>query len=331
MPKGKTQEIAMKKEYLILIALIAGLSAYLGLKKDDQVHYELPVLAALDTKELDRVDITQNKETLTLSKSDKGWTVTEESFPVDQAAIDSVLDTIKDLKLSALVSEAGDKIRYELDTARAIQVTAWAGETEKRVFVIGKTAPSFNHTFVMLNDGNKIYQADKSFRNDFSKTVDEFRDKLVLSFETETIKKLTLEKAGITRNLVLKIPEPLKEGKKGDDTAKEPSGTWQFEDGTSADKTAAQDLLSSLSHLECQGYLKKTETKALEKEKALYRITLENGVDISLFEQTDGETMAGQATSTPYAFTIDSYKAKDIVSYVDKLLGLDRKEEATSE
>ncbi len=323
----------MKKEYLILIALIVGLSAYLGLKKDDQVHYELPVLAALDTKELDRVDITQNKETFTLLKSDKGWTVTEESFPVDQAAIDSVLDTIKDLKLSALVSEAGDKIRYELDTARAIQVTAWAGETEKRVFVIGKTAPSFNHTFVMLNDGNNIYQADKSFRNNFDKTIDEFRDKLVLSFETETVKKITLEKSGIVRTLVLSTPAPPKEGEADAEKTKEPSGTWQFEDGTTADETAAQDLLSSLSHLECQGYLKTPETKDLEKEKTLYKISLENGANLSLslFEQADGETMAGQSSSTPYAFTIDSYKAKDIVSYVDKLLGLDQKEEATSE
>ncbi len=320
----------MKKEYLILIALIVGLSAYLAFKKDDQVHYELPVLAAVDSKTIDRVDITHDKEALTLSKGDKGWTVTEGKYPVDQTAMDSILSAVKDLKLSALVSEAGDKIRYELDTEHAIQVKAYAGETEKRTFVIGKTAPSFNHTFVMLKDGNKIYQADKSFRNDFAKNVDDLRDKLVLNFETETIKKISLEKAGVTRTLVFNTPEPPKEDENQTDKTPEAAGTWQFEDGMAADKTAAEDLLSSLSHLECQGYLKAAEAKALENEKALCKISLENGtvLSLNLFEQTTGETMAGQSSLTPYAFTLDSYKAKDIVSYVDKLLGLEKKEAA---
>jgi hypothetical protein len=314
----------MKKEYLILIVLIVGLSAYLALKKDDQVHYELPALAAVDTKTIDRIDITHGKEALTLSKGDKGWTVTEELYPVDQAAVDSILSAVKDLKLSALVSEAGDKIRYELDTEHAIRVNAFAGEAEKRSFIIGKTAPSFNHTFVMLAADDKIYQADKSFRNDFAKNVDDFRDKLVLSFETETIKKITLEKAGIARTLVFN--EPAKEDEA--DKPAETKGFWQFEDETPADKTAAEDLLSSLSHLECQGYLKADEAKALEKETAQCKISLENGsvLSLNLFDRTTGEAMTGLSSVTPYAFTMDSYKAKDIVSYVDKLLGLEEKE-----
>ncbi|MCG8633868.1 MAG: DUF4340 domain-containing protein [Desulfobacterales bacterium] len=316
----------MKKEYLILIVIIAGLSAYLTLKKDDRVHYELPVMTALDTKAIDRVDITRGDTALTLSKGDKGWTVTEEKYPVDQTAMENILSAVKELKLSALVSEAGDKIRYELDAERAIRVNAWAGNTEKRSFIIGKTAPSFNHTFIMLKDDGKIYQADNSFRNDFAKNVDDIRDKLVLSFETETIKKITLEKDGVTRTLVLNAPAPSGEDKT--ENPGEAKGAWLYDDGAPADKTAAEDLLSSLSHLECQSYLKPAEAKAIEKETAQCKISLENGstLSLNLFEKAKGESVAGLSSSTPYAFALDSYKAKDIVSYADKLLGLEKKD-----
>jgi len=161
--------------------------------------------------------------------------------------------------------------------------------------------------------------------------VDEFRDKLVLSFKTETVKKITMEKAGISRALIFDIPEPSKADETKTDTPPETAGTWQFEDGTAADKTAVQDLLSSLYHLEAAGYAKAPEAKTLEKEKVHCKISLDNGegLSLSLFEQPDKESLAGLSTSTPYAFTLDSYKAKDIISYVDKLLGLELEKTAS--
>ena len=44
-------------------------------------------------------------------------------------------------------------------------------------FTIGKQAPSFNHTFVMTGSDKNIYHAKGSFRADFNKTVDEFKEK----------------------------------------------------------------------------------------------------------------------------------------------------------
>ncbi len=54
----------MKKEYIILIVLIIGLSAYLYLKKDNQVHYELPTLPQVDTDRVNHMEIV---------KADRKW------------------------------------------------------------------------------------------------------------------------------------------------------------------------------------------------------------------------------------------------------------------
>lgn len=325
----------MKKEYLILIVLIAGLSAYLLTQQDDRVHYELPVPATIAAKEISRVEISGNGTPLTLTREDKHWTVTENiegrdaRYPADPAAMDRVTDALREVRLSALVSEAGDLVRYDLDPENGLRVQAFAGDKLLRSLVIGKAAPSYNHTYVMLGDGNEVFQADGSFRNDFDKTVDAFRDKAILSFETEKLNRITLTKDGVTRTLALKSKE--ENGEADPEKSEDAETTWRFDDGSQADNTAARDLIASLSRLECQSFLPDGKAADLEKSSPVCRIRLENDVNLGLrlYEQENGEAgLAGISTATPYAFTLASYKTEDILSYVDKLLGIAPKEDA---
>jgi hypothetical protein len=109
--------------------------------------------------------------------------------------------------------------------------------------------------------------------------------------------------------------------------------TWQANNGSPADKTAASDLLSSLSHLECQEYLNKDSAVELKKDTPFCKIILENDtvLSLNLYKRDGQDTLGGISSSTPYSFTLDSYKTKDILSYVDKLLGLEKTEENTSD
>lgn len=322
----------MKKEYLLLIAVIIGLCAYLALKQDDRINYDLPTLASVDTAALDQILITKGQAPLTLTKGEEGWTIADQAYPVEDAAVDNLLDTLKDLRLSALVSESGDLVRYELDPDNALHVKAMEkGKVVREVF-IGKTAPSFNHTFVMLKDDNRVFQADGSFRNDFGKSVDEFRDKVVLKFKSGDIKKMTLEKEGITQTLTLTAPEEDKS--QTDETAEQekPAARWMLPGGETADQTAVQDLLASLSRLECTGFKTDEQTQALNAAAPSFKISLENGTTfrVNLFPSKEGEDVAGTSSATPYAFDLASYKASDILSYVDKLLGI-KTEETTAD
>ncbi|MDD9301071.1 MAG: DUF4340 domain-containing protein [Desulfobacter sp.] len=317
----------MKKEYYILLALIIALTAYLFLKKDNQVHYSLPVLEAMDPGSIDKVKITRAENTKLLLKKDKTWTVTKDNFPADPQGVRQILDAITNLKLSALVSEAGDRVRYELDPPNAIEVSAFEGSSLKRRFFIGKTAPSLNHTFVMIQKEKQIFQADKNFRNKFDKSVDELRNKLVLEFTAKKIQKITIEKQGLTKVFVLNQPQDTTKAAEQD-----LKPVWQLEDGSQADNTAANDLLSSLSHLSCDNFLDPTDALALEKTERVCKIVLENkeSLSLNLFELPDKKTMAGgKSTFSPYAFSLAPYKAKDIVSYVDTLLGIEPPKEKT--
>lgn len=330
----------MTKEYIILIILIIGLSTYVGLKKDDQVHYELPTIPQVDTTRIDRVEISKADRLVVLNKGEKGWTVTDKKFPANPDEIELILGTLKKMNLSALVSEAKDLVRYELDDANAVKVKALAGKEVVRSFVIGKTAPSYNHTFIYLDNKDQIvYQANGNFKSQFDKAAADFRDKKVLGFDPESIKKITLEKQGKTVTLV-KAPAPEKPDLEKDETKKDltaektapKEAVWKNEKRAVADQKAISDLLSSLSALECQAFMDDDKAARLKEIQPSCKISLENDKTfvLNLFNKNDDQDVDGSCSYTPYAFTLTSYKAEDIVSYTDKLIGIKQQDSTES-
>lgn len=343
----------MKKEYIILIILIIGLGAYLGLKKDDQVHYELPTIPQVDTTRIDRVEISKDGRLVALNKTEKGWTVTDKNFPANPDDLEQMLGTLKQIKLSALVSEAKDLARYELDDTHAVKVRALAGKEVLRSFVIGKTAPSYNHTFICLDDlsGDKdqtVYQANGNFKSQFDKAPGDFRDKNVLGFDPDSVKKITLEKQGKTVTLV-KAQTPKTTEDATDETKEDPTDetkedptaekappqetVWKNEAGPVADQKSVSALLSSLSKLECQAFLDDDKAARLKEIQPSCKILLENDKTfvLTLFNKNEHQDVEGSCSYTPYAFTLTSYKAEDIISYTDKLLGIEQQDSTESE
>lgn len=330
----------MKKEYIILIILIIGLIAYLGLKKDNQVHYELPTIPQVDTTRIDRVEISKADRLVVLNKGENGWTVTDKKFSANPEDIEQMIGTFKAIKLSALVSEAKDLARYELNDTHAVKVKALAGKEAVRSFVIGKTAPSHNHTFIYLDDKDRtVYQANGNFKSQFDKESADFRDKKVLEFDPAGVKKVTLEKQGqivtLIKSQTPKTTDQEKDETKKDLIEKKPlheESTWKKEDGSVTDQKTISDLLSSLSKLECQAFLDEDKAARLKEIQPSCKILLENDKTfiLNLFNKNENQDVEGSCSYTPYAFTLTSYKAEDIVSYADKLLGIQQQDSTES-
>ncbi|MCP3941280.1 MAG: DUF4340 domain-containing protein [Desulfobacteraceae bacterium] len=305
----------MKKEYLILVVLILALSAYLVFKKDNQQNYTLPEPVKIAKGEIDKIVITRNNQPIELKKENDTWVLTDKKFTANMTAVNNMLNVIRNLKISALISDGQDALRYELDKTHAIEVKAFESKNLLSSFKIGKTAPSGNHTFIMLAGNPRIYQANNNFKEKFSTSVDTLRNKQVLTFKEDSIKQITLEKDGVSKTLNI-IPAK-------DDKEKIPV-SWKFKDGTSPDKEALTNLLSSLSFLTCERFSDSLSMKDLEKKAPLCKIILENGTPIvlNLFSQENEDSVIGTSSMSPYPFVMDSYKGKDILSYVDKLTAI---------
>ena len=310
----------MKKEYLILIALILILGAYLLFHQENKDNYKLPEIAKIDISKITGLVLDKKEGSIKFIKKGGTWVLTDKEYLADSSSVENMLDTLKTLKLSALVSEKGDLKRYELDDEKHIRVKVMKGQEIVFQFSMGKTAPTFNHTFVKLTNDNNIYHANGSFRSYFDKTENDFRDKKVLEFKEESIKRFFIEKDGVSKTLISKEEKKDKE---------EVSIVWTAGDGTSADKEMVSNFLSSVSFLECEKYLDSSTKNELEKKNPLCKIRLENekNIYLTLFKTDKEGIFKGISSMNEYAFVLSQFNGKEIVSAVEKLLGITKKEE----
>ncbi len=149
----------MKKEYLILILIIVGLSAYLVTHKEGGSNYELPIFSSVNVAEVTALELSSKDGVLKLIKDDDSWVVGEMRYPVDKKKIDPMLKAVGDFELTALVSEQQNLARYELGPEHKIEVVAKQGDEIVRTFVVGKGAPTYNHTFVTVSGEEGVFLA----------------------------------------------------------------------------------------------------------------------------------------------------------------------------
>ena len=304
----------MRREYLVLLLIIVLSGAYLLLRQDNREHYALPEIKQIDSTEISELLIEKNQKSIKLSKQDKQWFVTDKAYPADKSAVDDMLSTLKNFKISLLVSQNKDLHRYELGPESRIDVKALKDGKPVFEFSLGKTAPSHNHTYIMLKEDKNIYQADGNFRTRFDKTVQDFRDKKVMGFPKDSIQQIILNKEKKTKTLT-RTEQQAKKNEK-------PAIAWASDDGEPVDRKALDGLLSDLSFLKCQKFLEDISKKELEKQKPLCRITLKNGTDMSLSffaDEENEEEMKALSSMSPYVFELSRLNGKEIVDNVDTL------------
>ena len=73
----------MKKEYLILVAVIVLLSLYLVFHNSDRTQYQLPVIPEIVKKNISKIELSTSRESIVLSKQDDAWAIGPEGYPAD--------------------------------------------------------------------------------------------------------------------------------------------------------------------------------------------------------------------------------------------------------
>ena len=249
----------IKKEYLILILIIAALSAYLFMRSFDRTLYQLPEIPGLDSNQITKIEISQKDDSIILEKNDNQWYLDPTGYLADASRVKDMLRVFETLRLTALVSEAKDYSRYDLDAEKRINVKAWSGDTLQRNFDIGKAAPSFRHTFVALGGDGRVFHASGSFRNKFELTKDSLRDKNVLTFNPADIHEIQIagDQASLklSRSNVPVVPDASQEEKADASPAAAVKFEWEDSNGEKGNDRNIYRLLTSLSTLRCEKYI----------------------------------------------------------------------------
>jgi hypothetical protein len=300
----------IKKEYIILALVIVALSIYLVMRTSDRTQYELPDIPRLEAKEISKLQITRDKAVIVITKKDEKWYMGPEAYPADGSQIEKMLSAIENLTLTALVSESKNYNLYDLDAGKKINVKAWQADKLERDVDLGKTAPSFRHTFVKLAGDERVYHARGNFRNNFDHEADALRDKLVLTLNTAEIKQIqmTKEQQSLTLNK-RQAPVEVKaeaDAKQGETTQEADQPLWQSADGRPVDEAVVEQILNTVANLRCEKYI--NDRRKDEFTSPLYTLQMQGAqaYSLSIFAKTDEKDTNYPAVSSgsDYAFLL---------------------------
>ncbi|MBF0204044.1 MAG: DUF4340 domain-containing protein, partial [Desulfamplus sp.] len=324
---------------------------YLVMHKKDRNNYLLPSIPEINVADITEIGIDKDGKNIILSKKDGAWVVTDKNYPVEQESITPMLDIIKKLQLSALVSESGNLTPYELDSKNRIDVTVKSKIETLRKFEIGKTAPSFRHTFVRLDGDSKVYHAAKSFRRDFDKTVADLRDKKVLVFDKNKINSITLKKGDIVKDIAIKDDKPAVDDKKvdtngeksSDKTDEKPLDTIaqksldnsndksleKSNDKPLENKEAIDSLLNMLASFKCHSF---TDTDSKDEFKGMEEIASiilkgDKEFSIVIYKKDDKGNYPTLSSEIVYPFVMDTYQGDDLISKLGDALGIKKEDD----
>lgn len=315
-----------KKEYLILIAIIIALSVYLYLRNSNQTHYTLPILPEVKTADISKIEIKQGEKALTLDKQGDVWKILPEGYPADSQKIEDMLETLSTLKMATLISESKNYVRYDLGPEKRISVKALKGTDVVREFNIGKTASSYQHTFVTLAGDDKVYHADNNFRNSFEPVIDNLRDKKVFDFDDTEIQEIMITKGETSVSFALNQPQPSVDitgdsEKEKKEPESQPQPVWQTKDGQATEESKIKDILTTVSKLTCETYVdgKKKEDFTQPICTVIFKGTKE--YTLSLFEKIDDNAKYPAISSeNDYPFLLSEWQAKKFTADPQELI-----------
>lgn len=291
--------------YSILGIIIVALSLYLAFRRSDRMQYELPILSSIEEEDIDQIEMRTQARDIDLTKSEGEWRLGPEGFLAESSKVSQILRTISSLTLTDLVSVSGNHERYELDEQSRIRVKAYVNNKIVRQFDIGKRAPSYSHTYVMIKGDERIFQAKDDFRTSFDKTKDDFRDLLVLSFDKVKITEVSVRKDDLTLRLTKTVSQ----------TSGEEEVLWQTETGENWDSETIDKLLDQLSNLKCTKYYKGDESSLADPVIAL-NIIGEDSNTIEIYPEQDAGHPA-RSSDNEYTFLLSSWNRDTIVQAFD--------------
>ena len=185
---------------LLLLLVLLALGGYLYWVElpSEKREAEAKKLVSLKKDDVTGITLTYPDHTIALEKKDGSWQMTK---PVDAKADDAVannmLTAIAEADTSRSLDDVGDKLAsYGLAPPEAtVALTLKDGGTVPAIKV-GKTTQVGSAAYLQKGDDPKVYIGTMAFQSGMKKQVKDLRDKSLITFEDQDVKKFELTKEG---------------------------------------------------------------------------------------------------------------------------------------
>ncbi|NLD39522.1 MAG: DUF4340 domain-containing protein [Desulfatiglans sp.] len=310
----------MKKEYLILILVIAALAIYISLRKESRIQYEIPEVSEIASEEISGILISGDGKEFKIKKENDKWLIGSENYPADSYKIGQMVDFLKRPLLMTVVSDSEDYLRYGLDEKKRIMVKAISGEKELRIVDIGNPAGVQNYTFIRIGDDPVVYHAREDLRDIFVPDVDEIRDKKVIAFNRDDVESVSFKGDGKDWVFTRKA-QPQGEGndKNGE------LFQWESEDGIKAEHAKMISILDEIASIKCFKYIYDEASEELDSPLYVVRVRDKTDHILTVYPKKEDDYRA-QSSDNPSPFYLYAWRIDNIREKFEDIIGVNNEE-----
>ncbi|MDA3811612.1 MAG: DUF4340 domain-containing protein [Spirochaetaceae bacterium] len=261
----------MRKEYILASVIIVASILYLVLRSDSKVNYDIPRFSDVDKNSITEITISETGESLKLKKTDNSWTIEPQGYKADKSLVNKLLSESSTISIVDLISDREDYARFELENNSAVTVRISTSEGPVREFLLGKSSSSSVYSYIRLPGQKGVYSVRGNLKNTFKSSMDEWRDKQVLSFDPEAVIAIEITK---DKNTVLLSRIPVTES----------TPQWSKHGEVLENSDEIQNQAKTFSILKCSAYLEETSGDPLASLKIK---TADGEQTLSLYEKLD--------------------------------------------
>jgi hypothetical protein len=192
---------------LVAAVLLAALSGVLWWSNKKKAAEEAkpdtsatPKLVDIPQTQVTKVSIThKGSPAVVLEKAGGQWKITSpESYGADQDTVNSLLSSLNPLNADKLVEDHPSEVaQFGLkDPSLTVAVTTTSGRTT--TILAGDDLPTGGSTYAELAGDSKVYTIPSYAKSGLDKSVNDLRDKRLLTFDSDKITRVDLTAKGKT-------------------------------------------------------------------------------------------------------------------------------------
>ncbi|MBI4978162.1 MAG: DUF4340 domain-containing protein [Spirochaetes bacterium] len=310
----------MKNKSLMFIlgAVLIGLLGVLALSMfvfQDR-GYSLPALK--EFKNLNKIEVKKSTNTVLFTQSADKWTVTPPNDTADKTVVDAMVIKLKQMKLTSLLSYGENLEKYNLDTNARVEVTAWQDKKVVAHFYLGKTSPTYSHSYVQLPGNKNVYEMAGNLPETFDKnSIDSFRSKDVTSVAMDDVQEIAFVEGGRETMFVRNTSTITNLTATNDKTnfgkpKTEIITVWKTPKGSAANVKTMEELLTRICKLNAVSFAgeKQEEPKGV---LAAYRMKTKLGdVDVTVVRKDTNNNYLVSTAGRKSFFHVNETTIKDI-------------------
>lgn len=271
---------SLKKTFLIFLILFLFLIFVDGPFKNSSdklsKEYFIPKLNIESVTKISVLNPSSDKNITLSKKSNKWWINSDTDFLADDYEIHSFLSVLRDLEQGDQISNnKGRENIFKVDEAQANHIKLFSKDNKILTDIyVGKA--SDNGQYIRNNNSNKVFKTSPYLLSYLNKSLEDWKDKTLMSLDSKNIVKISIEKNN---------EELLLENRNDTWYAIKPKEYL-------ADHLAIRSLLDQIHHLKGDSFATEEEFNELNFDNFDYKISayLKDGSEnVVLFKAKDSE------------------------------------------